>query len=151
MQQIQIKIVCTLSPGLHERRRLRDFAPPLEAGICVDQLSILIVEDEGLIALGLAMAAEDAGAVVIGPVATVADALALLDIGGIGAAVVDVDLLDRDIMPVAIRLIEAGLPFIVHSAAGLPRELATTFPDATLVMKPARADYVVECLLAKMR
>ncbi|WP_241659500.1 response regulator [Sphingomonas glacialis] len=115
------------------------------------KISILIVEDESLIALGLAMAVEDLGSDVVGPVATVADALALLAVGGIDAAVIDANLLDGLVTPVAMLLTEQGVPFVVHSATGLPGELASALAQAPLVMKPARPEHVVGKLIHSLR
>ena len=44
----------------------------------IEGLRLLLVEDEFVLALGLADALGDLGAVVLGPVATVGDALALI-------------------------------------------------------------------------
>lgn len=108
---------------------------------------VLIVEDECMIAIGLAFAAEDAGAFVVGPVATVAAALELLETIKIDAAILDANLLDRDITPVALRLIDDAVPFVIHSAIGLPADLAAVFPDIPQITKPARPKTVVRRLL----
>lgn len=111
---------------------------------------ILIVEDESLIALGLALAAEDAGAEVVGPVATVAEAMVLLHAGEVHAAVLDANLLDGLATPVASHLTERSLPFVVHSAIGLPDEIAAMFPHAPLIRKPARPEHVVGLLIGML-
>ncbi len=113
-------------------------------------LSILIVEDQAMIAAGLAQAVEDVGATVLGPVATVAEALVLIATGGVDAVVVDGSLADRDITPVALLLIEKAVPFVVHSGQDLPLELSLASPDILVVMKPAPASQVLEMLLTAM-
>jgi DNA-binding LytR/AlgR family response regulator len=121
-----------------------------------DRLPILIVEDEALIALDLAWAIEDAKDEVVGPVATVAEALKLLQLlqllqqREIGAAVLDANLLDRDITPVALALIEKHIPFVIHSAIGVPDELRDAFPDLPQVRKPTPPAVVVAQLEAEI-
>ena len=117
----------------------------------MDKFHILIVEDDIVIALGLAAAVEDAGGVVIGPVHTVADALAVLESAKVHKAILDAQLADRDVTPVAIKLLEKVIPFVVHTGTGLPTELAHVYPEALLVMKPAAPETVVRALLAGER
>ncbi len=113
-------------------------------------LSILIVEDEAMIALGLAFAAEDVGAVVVGPASSTIEALTLMGQGMIDGAILDVSLTDRDVTPVAIALIEAGVPFLVHTGIGLPSDLEIAFPELPVMRKPATPGNVLARLLAEM-
>jgi DNA-binding NtrC family response regulator len=113
-------------------------------------VTILIVEDEHIIALSLGLAVEDSGATLIGPVDSVAKALALVERGGIAAAVIDANLVDRDVTPLALCLMEQSIPFVVHTATGLPPELAEAHPDAPVILKPARADSVIARLLLEL-
>ncbi|MBO1076002.1 response regulator [Roseomonas marmotae] len=84
---------------------------------------ILIVEDEALIAMLVEDALLDAGADVLGPAATVEEALALFASGKPEAAVLDINLAGQLSTPVADRLADSGVPFVVatgYGAAGLP-------------------------------
>lgn len=110
-------------------------------------LAILIVEDEAFIAIDLADAITDRNGFAIGPVATVAEALALLEQGSVDAAILDANLLDCDVTPVALRLMEMGVAFLIHSATGVPADLAALHPDVRCVRKPARPAAVVTLLL----
>ena len=85
----------------------------------LDGLPVLIVEDDVFIGLTLADAVEHAGGLVIGPVGTTTIALDLLATTQVGAAILDVNLADRDIEPVLIRCMAAGIPTVVHSGTGL--------------------------------
>jgi DNA-binding NtrC family response regulator len=105
------------------------------------------VEDDEAVGLNLAAAAEDVGASVVGPIASVAEALRRIDHGGIDGAVIDVRLQDRDSMPVILRLIERSLPFVVHSGFALPDKLAAVAPESRLVMKPADPEAVMNQIL----
>ncbi len=109
-------------------------------------LNILIAEDQALLALDLAEAVEAAGGHVLGPAATVTDGLAIAEQDGIGGAILDANLLDRDVTPLALRLIERGIPFVLHTGTGLPSALAQACPQLTVVMKPVSTSIVIEAL-----
>lgn len=84
---------------------------------------ILVVEDEALVAMLVEDALLDAGALVIGPAATVAEALALLEHETPDAAVLDLNLAGETSTPVADALALRGIPFVVatgYGADGLP-------------------------------
>ncbi|HVG48881.1 MAG TPA: response regulator [Rubellimicrobium sp.] len=74
---------------------------------------VLVVEDEYLLAEDLRRGLEDAGAEVLGPVPSVADALALLATEAPpDAAILDVNLGGEMVFPVADVLRERGVPFM---------------------------------------
>lgn len=84
---------------------------------------VLVVEDEALVAMLVEDALLDAGAEVVGPVATVADALDLLKHQLPEAAVLDLNLAGDSSAPVADELAKHGVPFVVatgYGADGLP-------------------------------
>lgn len=85
--------------------------------------NILIVEDEFLIAIHAAEVMEGLGFSVVGPVATIEQALDLLREGAFDGAILDVNLSGTLIFPVAEALAERDIPFILTSgyeATGLP-------------------------------
>ena len=112
---------------------------------------ILIVEDEAIIAFDLADTVADLGGCPVGPYASVEDALAEMDRHPIHGAILDATLLDRDITPVAERLVADGVAMVIHSGTGLPDELAALHPDLPLVLKPASPDKVAARLASEMR
>src|SRR4051812_34817002 len=114
-------------------------------------LPVLIVENEPLIALDLSHAVQDRNGIVVGPVPTVAEALAILAGQKVGAAILDAKLDDCDITPVAIRLIEQAVPFVIHSGTGLPAELAASHPDLPVILKPKRSEDVIASLEQQLR
>ena len=76
--------------------------------------TILIVEDEPLIAMMLEDFLESLGHAVIGTCESVEDALARVTAGGFDLAIIDVQLKDgKQVWPVADRLAESGTPFIL--------------------------------------
>lgn len=113
--------------------------------------SILIVEDNCYLALDLSIAVEESNGRVIGPVATVAEALVLLQEMPIAAAVLDSQLADRDVTPLATLLAAQGVPFVIHTATGLPPGVARLHPDTPLLVKPLHADAILTCLLDEMK
>lgn len=85
--------------------------------------SILVVEDEALVAMLLEDALLDAGCTVLGPATSVGQALALLRGARPAAAVLDLNLSGETSEPVADALVALGVPFIVvtgYGAEGLP-------------------------------
>ena len=77
---------------------------------------LLIVEDEYLVATDLAREFEEAGAHVVGPAGSVRDALELLaEPGAIDAAVLDIQLHEETVFPVADVLMRRGVPFVFAS------------------------------------
>jgi CheY-like chemotaxis protein len=109
---------------------------------------ILIVEDEPFIALELKATIEEAGGKVVGPVGSVSAALALLQTCTIAAAVLDVQLSDRDVTPVAEALVARGVPLVFQSARSLPPDLQLRCPDAVVFEKPISAEILNETLSA---
>lgn len=110
------------------------------------QKHILIVDNDPLIAGELALTVERAGGRVVGPFAYVADALRRLGSENISGAVLDIELLDRNITPVVLYLVRRAVPVVVHTASALPAELASTHPALALVSKPCPPEDVVELL-----
>ena len=109
---------------------------------------VLIVEDKWLIATEAAAAIRAAGIQVIGPVSTVAAALALIKASGadeIGAAVLDVELDGEPVTPVTEALIARGVPFVY--ATGYGRGDGPVVPEQTpWLVKPIDLRLLVQVL-----
>lgn len=84
------------------------------------QGTVLIVEDEVLIAMDLQDVLERHGWRVIGPAPTVKAALALLESELPSVALLDVQLGTEVVTPVALALQERNVPFAVASAYAKP-------------------------------
>ena len=112
----------------------------------LDGTPSLIAEDQVFIALDLALAVEDAGGTVVGPAASVENALALIKSKPVAAAILDVNLTDGDITPVAMCLLEAGIPIIIQSGVGAPTALSAQYPDLVVYIKP----YKISELMVKL-
>ena len=113
----------------------------------LDRALVLVAEDEPFIALDVALAIEDAGGQVVGPAASVREALALIAARPVAAAILDVNLMDGDITPVADILIRAGIPMILQTGIGLPPLLLARFPGLQVQIKPCVAAVLVRQLV----
>lgn len=78
--------------------------------------SVLLVEDELLVALDIEQVLKTAGFRVLGPVSSVTSALALLKTEKPDAAILDLNLRGELVTPVARRLREMGVPFVLSTA-----------------------------------
>ena len=116
----------------------------------LDGAHVLILEDDPIIAFDLAATIEAADGCVVGPAGTVAAALNLVNNQDILGAILDANLPDGELTPVAILLIERGVPVIVHTGIGAPDELRERYPDVPVCLKPIASDRVVEALLKLM-
>lgn len=116
----------------------------------LENKSVLIVEDNPYVAIHLAMVVEDSNGRVVGPAGTVAEALALLSKYEVAAAILDCQLSDRDVTPVALHLVERGVPFIIYTGTGAPQELAEAHPALSVHAKPMQPEAVVAALIAEM-
>lgn len=88
-----------------------------------DKASILVVEDEVFVSALIADILNDSGLRVAGPFRSNRDSLNFLNHERPDAAVLDFNIADGDSGPIAQRLGELGIPFIITSA--YPRELAS--------------------------
>lgn len=109
--------------------------------------SILIVEDEYLIALDLQLMLEGHGWRVIGPAASVREALSLLSEELPGFALLDVNLGSELVTPVAEFLREHKVPFAVASAYDRPEAYGgAVLADVPNAGKPTNERRVLEAL-----
>lgn len=104
---------------------------------------ILICEDEPFVAIELALSVEEAGGRVVGPAGNVSEALRLLEEHEVHGAILDVNLSDGDVTPVAESLLERGVPLIVQSGVGVPQQLRQRYPDLIALSKPVVAQSLV--------
>ena len=97
---------------------------------------VLVVEDEYVVAEDLREELLRWGAEVMGPVATVADALVLLDVGPVpDMAILDIGLGDELVYPVADALRARGVPFMFVTGYDA-RVIPESYADVLLREKP---------------
>lgn len=106
---------------------------------------VLVVEDEPLLALDMAQTLEEAGYEVIGPAASVKEALNLIERTECDAAVLDMNLRSETAEPIAHALIARGTPFISlsgYSASQRPE----VFRESIALSKPLDVSKLFEAL-----
>ncbi|MGI6854430.1 response regulator [Mesorhizobium sp. 1B3] len=103
-------------------------------------LHILVVEDAFLVALDLSDQLTDSGCEVIGPAASVKQALEKMDGVALDGAVLDVNLAGERSFPIAEVLASRGIPFLFLTGY----DSSTVFPDefqqAPRLSKPVNAN-----------
>lgn len=98
--------------------------------------SILLVEDELLVALLVEDLLKDAGAAIVGPAPRVAAALDMIATAGrIDMALLDVNLAGEWIWPVAGDLRARGIPYVLLTGYG-PGSVPAEHVDAGVLTKP---------------
>ena len=113
------------------------------------QRSILVVEDEPLIAMMLEDFLESLGHSVTATCESVADALVEADKGGFDLAILDVNLKGENVWPVASRLRERSVPFVI-ATGGHVDPPPPEFDDAPVIEKPYTVDRVTPAINAAL-
>ena len=99
----------------------------------------LIVEDEFLIAMALEALLTSHGWRVLGPALSIEEALLLLRTQRPDAAVLDLNVKDRFVTPIAKVLLAWGVPFLVASAQGFGEPGIGLLATVPCVDKPINA------------
>jgi len=108
---------------------------------------ILIVEDEYFLADETRRKLEQLGATVIGPAANVQDALVLLATSEIDGAILDVQLGDEFVFPVAEKMDEANIPFVFATGYDVS-VIPARFSGFTLCEKPTELGKIASALFS---
>ena len=110
--------------------------------------SVLVVEDDYLLANDLERALTRAGCRIVGPVATVGDAMRLIERVPIDLAILDVNLDGDTVYPVADALVARQIAYVFatgYDTSALPRRHA----GAPYCTKPVGLTEIVETLFAR--
>lgn len=116
-----------------------DYAP-------VVRLTILVIEDEPIIALDIQMMLEEDGHHVLGPVGRLEQALRLLETSQPDLATLDLNLHGHPATPIAEQLRARSIPFIVASADFAVVSGDAAFAGATGITKPIQRDELLAAL-----
>ena len=125
-------------------------ARPEPASKHASTLSILIVEDEWLIAQDLEASLIERGAAVVANCATAEQALRCLEETRPDAAALDLTLRDGSAAPVAAALRQMGVPFIFATGHGDHHDLLDEFADVPVVVKPYDGKSVLDAVTRAM-
>lgn len=109
--------------------------------------TVLLLEDQMLIALDLEQILQDAGLVIAATATSTREALAYLAGATPDVAILDVNLGDETSEPVAQALITRGVPFTFATGYGEGGVVPGAFPSVPVVKKP----YDAESILSQIR
>jgi CheY-like chemotaxis protein len=97
--------------------------------------SVLVVEDEPLVAMLLVDFLEELGCTVAGQASSVEDGLARLKDTRFDVAILDVNLRGQPVWPLANALQEQGRPFVLATGYG-GNQTKGRYPQAAILAKP---------------
>ena len=107
---------------------------------------ILVVEDESLVAMLLETILEDMGAIPVGAISTVDEALEVVAADPLlDAALLDVNVAGREVFPVAEALKARDIPFVFSTGYG-EGGLPDVWRGQTTIQKPFTEDAVKSAL-----
>ena len=110
-------------------------------------LSLLVVEDEPLIAMDIAMAFEKSGAHITST-NTLKHAVLLVEHDGLSGAILDHALPDGDSSILCARLKERGVPFMIYSGF---EKVEGACAGAPHLSKPATPEMIVAAMVELIR
>ncbi|NOG74170.1 response regulator [Roseicella sp. DB1501] len=102
----------------------------------LDGLRVLVVEDEAMVAMLFEDTLADLGCTVVGPAASVAEALDIIGRDTIDVALLDMDLAGEASHPVADALTARGVPFAFVSGYGAGAADGSGHAGAPIISKP---------------
>jgi DNA-binding NarL/FixJ family response regulator len=109
--------------------------------------SVLIAEDEPITAMDLAAAVTQVHGQVVGPVATLAEGMRLAASGLVHGAILDVQLIDGEVTPLAHLLLDGGATVVFHTASPIPDAITARHGAVAYCLKPVVSDRVVAKLI----
>lgn len=113
-------------------------------------LSVLVVEDNGLLCCVLEETLRGAGCEVIGPYARLPEAMTVASNERIDIALLDINLRGQLVSPLAEQLRERGVPFVLTSAY-MPHELPLVLQSAIQLRKPYTDTDLLESLASVVK
>jgi DNA-binding response OmpR family regulator len=114
-----------------------------------DQLSgvrVLVVEDDPLLAMDLDATLVEAGAVVVSLCQTLDEAMVRADDDDFAVAVLDFGLGSDTVSPVARRLVNRGVPFVLYTGKSRHEPIMAEWRDCSIVEKPASSRALVSAV-----
>jgi two-component SAPR family response regulator len=109
-------------------------------------ITVLVAEDEPLVAVGVVNQLAEAGATVVGPCSTSGRAIAALDENDIDVAIIDFVLADDNTEGLQAALEDKGIPYIV--VTGYPRVLVRRDRHQPVLSKPVSREALTSTVRA---
>lgn len=106
-------------------------SPMARSALSLSELRLLVVEDEWMVAEHIGMLLEDQGCAISGPVATVEEALAIMELVAPDGVLLDANLNGNSSAPLAAVLHARSIPFVVVTGYGsleLPTDVMNGAP-----------------------
>jgi ActR/RegA family two-component response regulator len=110
--------------------------------------SVLVVEDDPILALDIVRLLLEAGADVKGPALSLERALELAKGEHLSCAVLDVKLRDGLVFPAASLLRRRGAGIVFYTGTGDPEAIRRDWPEAEVLVKPAPLDLIKRAVMA---
>ncbi len=107
---------------------------------------VLVVEDEYFIATDIVRGLSQAGAIIVGPVATLSDTMLRIERGGLDFAILNIRLQDGLVFPAADRLRLDCIPFLFLTGYD-QNFIPGRFSSVRLCQKPHSNNEIIEFLL----
>jgi DNA-binding NtrC family response regulator len=108
------------------------------------QLRVLVAEDEMIIGYDLCDTVAEAGYFVEGPFDDISSAMLAYQKAKPDIAILDIQLGDGIVYPLAEQMMAENVPVIFHSGALSPDEVCERFPKAQALAKPCPPSAVIE-------
>ncbi len=110
------------------------------------QLRVLVAEDELIVGYDLCDTVAEAGYVVEGPYDDLSSAMLAYQKNKPDIAILDVQLGDGIVYPLAEQMMAENVPVIFHSGQLSPCEVAERFPQAQALAKPCPPAEVIDSI-----
>jgi DNA-binding response OmpR family regulator len=109
-------------------------------------VTMLLVEDDLLLAMDIEDTLAGMGAVVVDVCHTLDEAMALADVSDFAVAVLDFSLGSDSVAPFARRLARRNVPFILHTGMSRSEPSLMEWRDSIIVEKPASRQTLVTAI-----
>lgn len=113
-------------------------------------MRVLVAEDELIVGHDLCDTVEEAGYIVEGPFDRITAAALSFQKNKPDLAILDIQLGDGVIYPLAEQMMAEDIPVIFHSGRSSPEELVSRFPTARALAKPCPPAEVIQTVQAML-
>jgi PAS domain S-box-containing protein len=129
-----------------ELQESRGSAAAVKTGIALNGSSIMLVEDEAIVALAVNDSLTELGFSVVGPFSRVSDACRALQNNQVDAAILDVNLNGEMVYAVAEMLTDRKIPFVFATGYGA-ESIEARFEHIPVLQKPIEKDTLTRVLV----